>query len=62
MSLDNDYIDKGEIVFLDRHITDLESKLCESREAQGQILKYVHELGNTIELLKKVRDFYVRLS
>ena len=58
----DDYIEQGEIVFLDRHITELESRLAESQDAKSQVSKYVYDLGNTVELLKKVRDFYVRLS
>ena len=62
MSSLDDYIERGEIVFLERHITELESRLAESKDAQGQIAQYVHDLTNTVKLLKKVQEFYVRLS
>lgn len=58
----DEYIDKGEIVFLDRHISDVETRLAESKDAQSQIAQYVYDLSNTVDLLKKIRDFYVRLS
>lgn len=62
MSNLDDYIEKGEIVFLERHLSELESRLAESKDAQSQISQYVYDLTNTVELLKKIRDFYVRLS
>ena len=62
MSNLDEYIDKEEIVFLDRHVTDLESRLAEAKDAQSQMAQYVYDLTNTVQLLKKIRDFYVRLS
>lgn len=58
----DEYIEKGEIVFLERHITELESRLAESKDAKSQISQYVYDLGNTITTLKKIMEFYVRLS
>ena len=62
MSSLEDYIEHGEIVFLEKHISDLETRLSESMTAKSQVSQYVHDLTATVDLLKKILDFYVRLS
>ncbi len=62
MSELDEFIERGEIVFLERHIDDLESRLSEIRNAKSQISQSVYDLENTLGLLKKILEFYVRLS
>ena len=56
----DDYLDRGELVYLDRHITRLESQVAEYRASRDYYATLAQEQFDTLTILKKLQAQYGR--
>ena len=55
-----EYLDRGEVVYLDRHITRLESQVAEYRASRDYYATLAQEQFDTLTILKKLQAQYGR--
>lgn len=55
-----EFLEKGEIVYLERHISRVETKLADTRTARDHYATEAQEMLDTLTILKKLRERYGR--
>ena len=53
-----EYLERGDIIFLDKHISEIEARILDAKDSLNHLSMHIYELNNTISNLNKIRDVY----